>query len=323
MSALFKKAVFFTDLHYGLKNNSAVHNKDCNDFIDWAIDKAKKEGCETCFFLGDWHNHRASMNAAFSQTFMIPGNHDLYFRDTRDVSSMVWARNFPNVHLVEDWFSEGGVVISPWLIGDEHLRLAKHKGDYLLGHFELPGYYMNSMVQMPDHGNFKPNSLANFGKVYSGHFHKRQAKNNVWYIGNCFPHNFSDVNDDQRGIMIKEYSGEEEFYAWPGQPRFRSLLLSHVLENPRGYLVENGHVKVHLDIEISFEEAAYLKEHLVPEYNLREMTLVKIRNDGLIDSDGSPIKECESVDKLIMDQIVNIQSQAYDPAVLLEIYKRL
>jgi len=59
---LFKKAAVFTDVHFGLKSNSLQHNQDCVNFVDWFIAKAKSEGCETCFFLGDYNHHRASIN---------------------------------------------------------------------------------------------------------------------------------------------------------------------------------------------------------------------------------------------------------------------
>ncbi len=55
MTNLFKKAAVCTDIHWGLKSNSLVHNRDCESFIDWFIAKAKEEGCETGMFLGDWH----------------------------------------------------------------------------------------------------------------------------------------------------------------------------------------------------------------------------------------------------------------------------
>ena len=38
---MFKKAAVFTDIHFGLKGNSKVHNQDCEDFIDWYIQQAK------------------------------------------------------------------------------------------------------------------------------------------------------------------------------------------------------------------------------------------------------------------------------------------
>ena len=194
MSNLFKKAAIFTDIHFGLKSNSTLHNEDCLAFVKWAVAKAKSEGCETCLFLGDWHNTRASLNIVtlnyslralehmndnFDSVYFIPGNHDLYYRDKRDIQSVEWAKHLPNVHICNDWFDHGGVVIAPWLVGDDHKRLAKMSGEYLFGHFELPGYLMNAMVEMPDHGEIKREDLGGFGHVYTGHFHKQIGRAHV------------------------------------------------------------------------------------------------------------------------------------------------
>ena len=50
---MFKKAACFTDIHFGLKNNSRQHNNDCENFVKWFIKEAKEFGAETCIFLGD------------------------------------------------------------------------------------------------------------------------------------------------------------------------------------------------------------------------------------------------------------------------------
>ena len=49
--------------------------------------------------------------------------------------------------------------------------------------------------------------------VFTGHFHKRQVKDNIIYTGNAFPHNFSDAWDDERGWMFLEWGKEPEFFA--------------------------------------------------------------------------------------------------------------
>ena len=59
---MFKKAAVFTDIHFGLKSNSRTHNADCEDFVDWYIETAKANGCETGIFCGDWHHNRNSLN---------------------------------------------------------------------------------------------------------------------------------------------------------------------------------------------------------------------------------------------------------------------
>jgi DNA repair exonuclease SbcCD nuclease subunit len=338
MSNLFKKAAVFTDIHFGLKSNSLQHNQDCLDFVDWFISKAKQEGCETCLFLGDWNHHRASINIhtlqyglraleklndAFDKTYFIPGNHDLYYRDRRDVHSVEWANHLPNVTIVNDWFTEGEVVIAPWLIGDDYKKLAKMKGKYLFSHLELPNFFMNAMVQMPDHGELNDQHVTGFEKVFSGHFHKRQARNNIWYIGNAFPHNYADAGDDARGMMILEWDQEPEFHAWPDQPKFRVYKLSDILDSPEKLLLPKTFVRVHLDIDISYEEANYIRETLIPKYNLREMTLIPMKVDT-VGQDLAPGEiNFESVDQIVIDQITAIESEFYDPKLLLEIYRNL
>jgi hypothetical protein len=338
MANLFKKAAVFTDIHFGLKSNSLQHNQDCEKFVEWFISQAKKEGCETCFFLGDYNHHRASINIhtmqyglqaleklndAFDRVYFIPGNHDLYYRDRRDIHSVEWAKHLPNVQIVNDWFRDGDVVIAPWLVGDDWKKLKTLKGKYMFGHFELPNFYMNAMVQMPDHGEIQENHLHGFEKVFSGHFHKRQARGNVWYIGNAFPHNYADAGDDQRGMMILNWGEEPEFQAWPDQPKFRVYKLSEILENPAGLLVKDSHVRVHLDIDISYEEANFIREQFIPQHNLREMALIPMKLDQVSQDLAPGELKFESVDQIILDQIGAIESEFYDQKLLLEIYRNL
>lgn len=338
MTTLFKKAAVFTDIHFGLKSNSVQHNQDCSDFVDWFIKKAKEENCETCFFLGDYNHHRASINIqtmqfglraleklnnSFDHVYFIPGNHDLYYRDKRDVHSVEWAKHLPNVTIVNDWFIQDDVVIAPWLVGEDHKKLAKLSGKYLFGHFELPAFYMNAMVQMPDHGDVNDSDLVGFEKVFSGHFHKRQARNNIWYIGNAFPHNYADAGDDQRGMMILEWGEDPEFHAWPAQPLYRVYKLSDILDNPEGLLLPKSSVRVHLDIDISYEEANFIRETLIPKHNIREMSLIPMKIDQHSQDLAPGEVKFESVDQIIIDQISAIESEFFDPKVLLEIYRNL
>jgi len=338
MSNLFKKAAIFTDLHLGLKSNSTLHNEDCWKFVQWVVQKAKEEGCETCLFLGDYHNNRASisiltlnyslkclehLNANFERVYFIPGNHDLYYRDKRDIQSVEWARHLPNVEICNDWFSHGDVVIAPWLVGDDFKRIPKMSGKYMFGHFELPGYLMNAMVEMPDHGEVRREDFTNFEHVFTGHFHKRQTKKNITYIGNAFPHNYADAGDDDRGLTIIEWGKDPVYHAWPDQPRYRVLGLANIIDNAATLLAPRMHVRVNLDIEISYEEANFIKETYIRDYALREMALIPNKNSS-VDTDMAPGEiKFESVDQIVTDQLTNIESEFYDNKLLLKIYQNL
>jgi len=338
MSNLFKKAAIFTDLHLGLKSNSILHNEDCWAFVQWMVKKAKEEGCETCLFLGDYHNNRASisiltltyslkclehLNANFEHVYFIPGNHDLYYRDKRDIQSVEWAKHLPNVTICNDWFDSGDVVIAPWLCGNDHKRIPKLTGKYMFGHFELPGYLMNAMVAMPDHGEIQRDDFHGFEHVFTGHFHKRQTKKNITYIGNAFPHNYADAGDDERGLTILDWGAAPEFHQWPDQPTYRVYGLANLIDNAATLLRPKMHVRVNLDIEISYEEANFIKETFVQQYNLREMALIPNKNSG-VEEDMAPGEiKFESVDQIVTDQITNIESEFYDNKLMLKIYQTL
>mgnify|MGYP005724079407 CR=1 FL=1 len=187
MTQFFNKAACFTDIHFGMKNNARQHNIDCENFVTWFIEEAKKRGSETCIFLGDWHHQRSSVNVstlnysisnlkklgeAFEKVYFIVGNHDLFYRDKREISSVVFADEIPNIKVVSDWIIQDDVAVIPWLFGDEWKTVQKVKCKYMFGHFELPHFKMNAMVEMPDIGTISSYHFKNAGHVFTGHFHK-------------------------------------------------------------------------------------------------------------------------------------------------------
>ena len=95
-----------------------------------------------------------------------------------------------------------------------------------------------------------------------------------------------------------------------------------MLENPEGLLLIDSHVRVHLDIDISYEEANFLRETLIPEHKLREMTLIPIKGDQ-VETQGQDGLKFESVDQIIIEQINAIESKTFDKKLLLDIYNNL
>lgn len=334
---LFKKALCFTDIHFGLKNNSVQHNNDCLDFVDWAISVAKKENCETGFFLGDWHHNRATINLhtldfslkalerlnnAFDNFYFIVGNHDLYYRDKRDVHGVSWAKHLPNIKIIDKWVNKEGVAIIPWLVKDDYKKIKKLKAKYVFGHFELPHFKMNANVRMPDTGTIQSEHFETIDYVFSGHFHMRQQQKNIHYIGNCFPHNYADDNDTERGCMTLEWDGMPTYHNWNEQPSYITVKLSELLNNADTILKENMHVRVTLDVDISFEESTFIKETFVDTYKLREISLVPDRTE-ILDTSEEVNLEIQTVDQIVYQQIKNIDSETFDNGILIEIYNNL
>lgn len=336
--SFFKKVACFTDIHFGLKSNSATHNQDCEDFVDWFIQESKDAGCETAIFLGDWHHNRNAINLitldtsircleklgqAFENFYWFPGNHDLFYKDKRDIHSSAFGKHIPGVTVVDKVMTEGDVTLVPWLVGDEWKNISKIKSKYMFGHFELPLFYMNAMVQMPDHGELQAKHFTHQDYVFSGHFHKRQNQGKVWYIGNAFPHNFADTWDDDRGMMMLEWGGAPTFKSWADAPKYRTLSLSKLIDDKDNIMKSKMYLKVNLDIDISYEEANFIKETYVEEHDIREISLIQEKNNIETGTDDNPDSSFESVDQIVTEQLLNIDSDNIDAKTLLAIYNSL
>ena len=336
---MFKKAAVFTDIHFGLKGNSKVHNQDCEDFIDWYIQQAKDNGCETGIFCGDWHHNRNSLNlttmdatirsmeklgAAFEQFFFFDGNHDLYYKDKRDVNSTAFAKHIPGITFVDEITTIEDVTIVPWLVGDEWKKLRNLKSKYIFGHFELPSFYMNAMVQMPDHGELRAEDFQHQSYVFSGHFHKRQQQGVVHYLGNAFPHNYADAWDDARGMMILDRENDKEpvYLNWEDCPKYRTIKLSQLIDEADTLIKPNMYLRVNLDLPISYEEASFIKETFINNYNCREISLIPQKSLEEI-STQLDIEQFESVDQIVAGEIAAIDSDNFNKKTLMDIYNEL
>ena len=333
----FSKTVYFTDLHYGLRNNSREHNTSCEQFIEWMIEQAEEWGSKNCIFGGDWHHNRSVINVStlnysvsglkklndyFDNVFFLLGNHDLFYRDKYEIHSIPYIKEFPHIHLIETQQVFDGVSFVPWMVGDDWKSVPKIKAPYMFGHFELPKFKMNAMVEMPDHGLLNETHFANQQQVFTGHFHKRQNRGKVWYTGNCFPHDYSDAWDDNRGIMLWEPGKDPTFKAWPGAPKYRVAPLSKVLEDPEAVIDHLTYARIAVDLDISYEEANFLKELFERELNAREVNLqvAKVDAQGAIPEDGINF---ESVDTIVISHLQSIESNTIDRQQLIQIYQSI
>jgi hypothetical protein len=82
------------------------------------------------------------------------------------------------------------------------------------------------------------------------------------------------------------------------------------------------HLRVTLDIDITFEEASFIKEKFMKDHDIRELTLIAEKKDIEINT-NIDIQSFESVDQIVSSQIINIESDTYNKNTLLSIYNSL
>lgn len=334
----WSNTVIFTDLHLGLKHNSREHNESCMQFVSWMIEQAHARKIRTCIFLGDWSHHRAHVNVvtlnyslrclrrlseSFDHVIMLLGNHDLYYRDRLDMHSIPYVAEFPNVHLIHETVETDAIAFVPWLVGDAWKHVSKIRKPYMMCHAEIARFRMNAMVEMPDNGTLTSEHFTHQKLVMSGHFHKRQRKDNILYVGNVFPHNFADVNDDERGCVFWQPDSEPEFLAWPLAPKYRILNLSQIMSAPHTHVDHRTYAKIHVDVDLAHDDVSFLKELF--ESQLGALDVSFLHNNQNVDpgylADGQI--NFESVDTIVLSHLQSIESTSMDRNTLIQIYQSI
>ena len=338
------KAAMFTDIHWGKKGNSLEHLQDCTDFMDWFCAQVKNDPTiDHINFLGDWHENRSAINIATLKAsldgarklnalglpvFFIVGNHDLYNRHNRDIHSLHHIDELENIIIIDEpviYEDVGnGTLYSPFLFHNEYENLSEALNvPVWCGHFEFKGFIVTGhSVEMPTGPDAQ--NYAKPKKIFSGHFHKRQCKSNIVYIGNTFPMDFSDAGDTGRGMCVYDHVTDVGlFYDWEEGPKYQKCTLSALIDGAYT-LKKGGRVRCVVDIEISFEESAKIKQAYMTKFNLREFTLEEskdVSNALIYGDDVENDGDIKSVDDLIMEMLSNIEAPQIDRPLLIQIYQ--
>jgi hypothetical protein len=335
MTMAFQKAAVFTDIHFGCRSNSDTHNNDCLDFIDWFIKEADEFGAETCIFLGDFFHNRSTINVNtlnygiegltrlaeyFTNVYFVVGNHDMFFKDKRDVTSARFGQLLEKVTVVQHPLVIGDTRFQPWMIGDEWKSIPEWQEKYVFGHFEIPGFLLNAMIECQDHGTVNKNLFTNQEYVFTGHFHKRQRSGNIHYIGNAFPHNYADAWDFERGCMLIEHGGKPIYRDWENCPKYITTNLSDIIADPSKYLTPDVYARVTIDVDLSYEEMATIRDELERMFQVREMEL---RPKNLVDEMSNTALEVnfQTIDQIIEEGLLAVDSATIDNAILVEIWR--
>ena len=206
-----------------------------DQFIDWVIEQAKSKGITRCAFLGDWHHNRHTINVEtlkysftgmyklneyFDDVYFIVGNHDMYYRESREVNSLIMADGLDKFTIIDKptHVEDGDLLFMPWLINEEWRDVKQMKAKYIFGHFELPTFFLNTMITMPDHGELKAEDFDSDCYVFPGHFHKRIKI--IYGILVTLFHTHLMIRMTTSGCMILGDNGME-FIKWDNAPKYR------------------------------------------------------------------------------------------------------
>jgi len=230
--------LLLTDTHLGLyKSSDLWHDVTINLFKE-VVDTALSREIQTIIHLGDFFNERKSTNnktlevayeiaeilKTIPDTYIITGNHDIYYKNKLNPSALTMFKNFKHIHIVTEpcTLLDDSICMIPW--GQEIPESVTEK--YCLGHFEINNFFMNSKAKC-DKAKLNASDFSSFDHVYSGHFHTPSTQGNITYLGSPFQQSFHDVGSS-RGYYIFD-KGDLEFIEFKDYPKFTNVKSSDIL----------------------------------------------------------------------------------------------
>lgn len=142
----------------------------------------------------------------------LTGNHDSYLKNTNDINSTsIFQQLFPNFFCISEIKELPFGLIVPWINEsniEQFNEAIQKKHKYCFGHFEINSF---SMVKGFEETHGLSSALFNnCDKVFSGHFHLVQDKNNISYVGSLFQNDRNDINDIKRILILDTDTDEIE-----------------------------------------------------------------------------------------------------------------
>lgn len=334
------KYVLFSDIHFGNKNSSDIFNNECLEFLNFMDNWCSNnilEPFET-IFMGDWFHTRNAVNVKTlnygkegliklsnigEKQYLILGNHDLYYLDKREVSSVIVPEEAQGIEIIDSPLKlNDDILLCPWLVGEETLKdiITEYNPKYVFGHFELPSFKLNSKMVME--GEFNPFDYVGPKKIFSGHYHTFDEKANITYIGACFSHNFSDVNDwHNKGFVVFDTNtGEYQRVEWKKAPKYYSSLLSQF--NPPEDL-DNAYVQIINDIKAPNSDIMKLTSALKETGKYKEIQIIPVELDITGEEDSIELKDIGNMNIIIPEMLSKVEMDGIDSNKLIEIYNNL
>jgi DNA repair exonuclease SbcCD nuclease subunit len=223
--------LFFSDVHIAAHKGSQDRLEDCLKVLQWVFDTARKRKIKNIVFGGDLFQDRQKIQVlAYNKTFnvlnanpdinlyLLLGNHDLWFYESKEISSVHPFAALKNVTVV----SEPSTV----MVGDfpidflpfthNPINTLKNwkakKSNVLIGHIAVDGAVLNfnhrtkAEVSVENENDMVPVSRDLFdgwNRVFLGHYHGAQKlTDKVEYIGSPLQLTFNEAFQEKHILAM-------------------------------------------------------------------------------------------------------------------------
>ena len=325
------KVFIFTDTHLGARSNSTewmdIVEEAHFDFIIPTIKKQFQPG-DVIIHCGDVFDNRTSINVKsldlgikifeelgkIGPVHIIAGNHDIYYKTNTNVTSLDSLKYIPNITIHKDVnileYNNKKLLMMPWRkdVKEESSTLIEnqkeHNCDYAFMHgtFSLTSY--NKFVTIGKEDGANPSSAEGYSRVYSGHIHWSQQRNNINIIGTPYQITRGDSGNLKGMFTLDLETGKEVFFENTISPKFLQFRIDKI---DKAQLMEinklskNNFVDINIQEHLLATNSSKLTKvfHKIGE-KARELNIFPIEQDyGDIDESSSSLDAKELINKEI------------------------
>lgn len=223
------KIGIINDTHFGARNDSTQFDSFFKKFYqDVFFPYLEKHQIKTLIHMGDVFERRKYINFQILHSckkyffeplkklgidmIVIPGNHDVYYKNTNSVNSLdLLLPEYDNIEVLQNptikKIGNKTFKFIPWICSDNYEECmteivkpnSENKNTIVIGHFEIDGFEMFRGIK--NDGGMDKNVFHQYPMVLTGHFHHRSSVDNVFYTGNPYEMTWADF-DDPRGFHV-------------------------------------------------------------------------------------------------------------------------
>lgn len=242
-----------TDTHLGVRSNSREWMNIIEDYFrNFFIPLLQKEGKpeDVVVHCGDVFDSRQSINlyvlnkgvtifediAKIMPLYMMIGNHDIFMKYTNDINSLKVFRNVENLTVIEKpmhmMFGDKKIFFLPWLNKTETIKELvqdpKNTSDVLFCHMDIRGLSFNRFTKIEE--GVETEIFKSYNRVYCGHIHYAQKRNNIRLLGSPYEITRSD-GGNTKSVWLYDLAEDEEIqFKNDYSPKFLRYKLEWILE---------------------------------------------------------------------------------------------
>lgn len=339
-------SAIITDQHLdGRKGSQAFWDFFMKFYDDVFFPTLEKNNIKILFDLGDTFDNRKSIDfAAWDrikkyyydrlqeleiEVHMIVGNHTAYYKNTNKVNTpSLLLHCYDNIHIYDEICDidvlGNTITMIPWINSENYVNVVNHlentKSKVLMGHLEISGFEAH-----PGHifeGGLDGNMFSKFKRVFSGHFHHKSKKDNIYYLGNPYELTWSDYNEE-RGFHLYDLDFMKIKFIQNPYRMFKKFYYDDIVNDYTNIDLEN-YKDSYVKIIVENKTDLYTFDKVVEKFYAIGIHDLKIVDDNKLLSDDDCESNIEHDDTLTtLQRYIEDMKDNYDKSLLKSIVKSI